>query len=173
MRKNFEDTYRKLTPIVIKFIAKRTGADREVVEEICSSTMAAAWKGWHTFKHKSSYLTWICRIALNKIADYYRSEVHRKSKLIAPLLETLVEPDAPSLEEKLVLDDLKLAVARCLNLLPEDTRKVLRLRYWQEATLTEIAQIMGISPKAAESKLYRARKAFSQVVASLGVNKYN
>jgi RNA polymerase sigma-70 factor, ECF subfamily len=162
---NFEKIITKFKNPLSKFIYKRLGANKEIADEVLSQTMIAAWKGWHTFNHKSGYFTWICRIALNKIADYYRGQVNRKSEFIAPFLEGLVEPVAPSFEERMALDELKKSVNQCLDLLPEKKRQILQLRYWQEASLKEISQLLGISEKGIEAKLYRARKSFAKLVA--------
>ena len=142
-----------------------------MVEELFAQTIVAAWKGWHKFENKSSYFTWVCRIALNKIADYYRQEVNIHSKLIAPLIESLADPNTASLEETMALDELKLSVSRCLDLLPAEAKQVLFLRYWKEKTYQEIGKILQVSPKAVESKLYRARKTFARVVARHGLER--
>jgi RNA polymerase sigma factor (sigma-70 family) len=168
---NFEELYPRLSDSVTRFIAKRSGATPEIVEEIASQTMVSAWKGWHTFKHKSSYLTWVCRIALNKLADYYRSQFNRQSTFIAPFIESLIEPELPNFEEKIALDELKVSVSRWLTLLSPENRRLLQLKYWEEATNAQIAQVLGVSTKAVENKLYRARKSLASVVAKDGGSK--
>ncbi len=165
---SFEEIVPQIKLPLTKFIYKRLDATPEDAQEILSLTLIAAWKGWQTFKHKSSYFTWICRIALNKIADYYRGQVNTRSRFVAPLLESLVEPQSTSFEEQIALEELKKSVNLCLDLMPESTRKLLQLRYWQDTSIREIALIMGISPKSAESKLYRARKAlYNQLLCKL------
>lgn len=171
MRKNFEEVYVNLAASVKRFIAKRSGEPEEVIEDIFSQTMIAAWKGFNSFGNKSSYFTWICKIALHKIADYYRQEIHQNSSLIAPLLEDLVEPESTTPLESLALQELQIAVKRALDLLPASMQKIIHLRYWEEASVVEIAKVLGVTPKAAESKLYRAKKAFSKVVARKGLLK--
>lgn len=86
--------------------------------------------------------------------------------MIAPLLEDLVSPDELSLEEKLSLKELKTAVNACLNLLSPQFREVLHLRFWKDLTIKEIARKLSISERAAEGKIYRAKKAFLKEVAS-------
>ena len=161
----FEKVYRKLALPLTKFIIKAVGGKEEVVDEVLSETFTAAWRGWHTFKHKSSYFTWLCRIALNKIADYYRDQVNRNSGIIVPLFGNLDIPDDKSLspEEKLALKELRESVNNCLNLLPYEKRRLLWFRYWKDLSYTEMARIMNISERAVEGRLYRARHAFARV----------
>ncbi|MCX6705629.1 MAG: sigma-70 family RNA polymerase sigma factor [Candidatus Woesebacteria bacterium] len=167
MNKNpyFESVYKKLALPLTKFIIKRIGGNEDVVDEVLSETMTAAWRGWNSFKHKSSYFTWLCRIALNKIADYYRDQVNRTSGIVVPLFGNLNIPDDKSLspEEKISLQDLRKSVDNCLNLLPYEKRRLLWLKYWEDLSYDEIARILNISERAVEGRLYRAKGSFSEI----------
>lgn len=160
--------YSKAALPLTKFLVKKMGGDTDAAEEVFSRTVMAAWKGWHTFEHRSEFFTWVCRIALNKMADYYREQINERSKIIAPGLEVLAsfKDNHLSPEEKLILQELRASVKECLRLLPEEKRRLLYLRFWQERTLKEIAGILGISERAAEGKLYRAKFALREVVVS-------
>ena len=164
-RKNpwFEAQYKKFGTPLLKFIAKRIGANPEVSEEVFQETMVAAWKGYKTFRHKSSFFTWLCRISLNKIADYYRDQVNENSHIIVPTIEKLLAIPSKEIspEERLALEELKTRVSACLNLLPYETRRLLWYRYWRELSVREIARILGVSERAVEGKLYRARANFA------------
>lgn len=160
----FENIYKKLALPLTKFIIKRIGGNESVVDEVLTDTMTAAWKSWKSFKHKSSYFTWLCKIALNKIADYYRDQVNRNSGIIVPLFGDLNIPDDKTLspEEKLSLQELRMSVNNCLNLLPYDKRRLLWFRYWEELSYTEIAKLLGINTRAVEGRLYRAKESFTK-----------
>lgn len=161
----FEIIYKQVSTPLFKFIAKRLGRDEETVEEIFEETMVAGWRGYKSFKHKSSYFTWLCRIALNKIADYYHDQVNSRSKWIVPLLDSMAEADNHSLspEESLALKELKKSVNACLDLLPTDKRQLLWFRYWKDLSYTEISKLMGISERAVEGRIYRAKEEFASV----------
>ncbi|MEK7061555.1 MAG: sigma-70 family RNA polymerase sigma factor, partial [Patescibacteria group bacterium] len=141
----FENVYKKLALPLTKFVVKHIGGNEEAVDEVLSETFAAAWKGWNSFEHKSSYFTWLCRIALNKIADYYRDQVNRNSGIIVPLFGNLNIPDDKSLTpiEKISLQELRKSVDDCLNLLPYEKRKLLWFRYWKDLSYDEIAKILN------------------------------
>lgn len=157
--KGFELFYKELALPVYKFLIRKTGGDAEATEEVCSRTFEAALKGWVAFGHRSSYFTWVCKIALNKLADYYRSQINERSRWIAPALEEIAKIEDKDLkpEERLALKQLRGTVRECLFLLPEEKRKLLYLRYWEELSLGKIAKVMGVSERAIEGKLYRAK----------------
>lgn len=157
--RGFEKFYKDLALPLYKFLIKKSGGDVELAEEVSSRTFEAALKGWDRFGHRSSYFTWVCKISLNKLADYYRDRIHQDSHLVAPFLEQIgqIEDKALNPEERLALEELRTSVRECLNLLPEETKRLIYLRYWEQMTIGKIAERLGISERAAEGKLYRAR----------------
>jgi len=160
--------YRTLSKPVIRFILKRTGGDLEAAQQVLQGTFISVLKSFHTFHKKSTYFTWICKIALNKLADYYRDQVHYKSKVFVPSIEQfnlLIDPGL-SPEEKLTLDELKSQVNKCLNLLPIEYRRLLHLKYYQELSTREIGLKLNLSPRALEGRLYRAKKALAKIYAA-------
>lgn len=161
----FVSIYKELALPLSKFVMKRMGANEEEVQEIVEETAVAAWRGWNTFEHKSSYFTWLCRIALNKIADYYHDQVNKNSKIICPLIEAITEADTKSLtpEEALVLKDLRKSVNGCLDLMSPEKRRLLQFRYWYNLSYEEIGNILGISERAVEGQIYRAKHEFAKV----------
>lgn len=141
-----------------KLLLKRAGGDIEAVEEALSETWVATLKSYHTFEHKSTYLTWVCKIALNKLSDYYRRQIRHKSKIIVPSIEIFNQIIDPKIsgEEKMVLDELRQKVNHCLSLLPKDYQEILKLRYFEGKKL---------GGRSLEGKLYRAKKLFSKIYA--------
>lgn len=166
--KPFVTIYKELALPLTKFVMKRMGANEEKVEEIVQETAVAAWRGWNTFEHKSSYFTWLCRISLNKISDYYRDQVNKKSRIVVPIIEALTEADTKTLspEEYLVLKDLKKSVNKCLDSMVPEKRKLLQFRYWHDLSYSEIAKLLGISERAVEGRIYRAKEEFEKVWSS-------
>lgn len=166
--KGVETIYKILALPLMKFVVKRMGGDQIAAEEVFSRTVLAGLIGWNTFEHKSTYFTWLCKIALNKIADYYRDQINKESKLIAPTLEEWANIKSNNLtpEENLVLEELKKSVIECLMLLPKEKRRLLYLRYWKDMSLKKIADILGTSEKSVEGHLYRTRLEFRELYLS-------
>lgn len=164
----FDNQYKKYSKPLIKFIAKHLHREENAVEEVFEETIVAGWKSYKSFKHKSSYFTWLCRIALNKISDYYRDQVNEKSKFIVPLLDSLtyIDNDKLTIEESLALKELRASVNDCLNLLPYEKRRLLWFKYWMDYSYEKIGKILGISERAVEGRLYRAKEEFASVWSS-------
>jgi RNA polymerase sigma-70 factor (ECF subfamily) len=172
MTKNphFDSLYRSVSSPLYKFIAKHLRRDQTAVEEVFEETIVAGWKGYKTFEHKSSYFTWLCRIALNKIADYYHDQVNENSRIIVPLIDSLIYIDKDNLspEEKLALKELRASVNDCLNLMPYEKRRLLWFRYWKDYSYEQIGKMLGISERAVEGQIYRAKHEFAKVWSESG-----
>jgi RNA polymerase sigma factor (sigma-70 family) len=170
MTKNpyFDSLYRSVSTPLFKFIAKHLRKDQIAVEEVFEETIVAGWKGYKSFKHKSTYFTWLCRIALNKIADYYHDQVNENSGIIIPLIDSITYVDKKNLspEESIALKELRASVNNCLNLLPFEKRRLLWFRYWKDYSYDQIGKMMGISERAVEGRLYRAKEEFAKVWSS-------
>jgi RNA polymerase sigma-70 factor (ECF subfamily) len=161
----FEKMYKQFFSPLTRFVFKKIGSDPENADIIVSETFEAAWKGYKSFKHKSSFFTWLCRIALNKIADYYKDQVNRRSHFVVPTLKQLsqIESKDIAIEQKMALNELRNKVNDILNLLPEDKRRLLWYRYWKDLSYKEMSVILKISPRAVEGKIYRAKAQFSSL----------
>ena len=162
---SFEDKYKEYLSPLTRFVFKRIGSNPDEADIIVSETFEAAWKGYNKFRHKSSFFTWLCRIALNKIADYYKDQINRRSHIVVPTLKKLTQIQSNDLpiEEKIALEEIREKVNQCLNLLPYNTRRLLWFKYWKDLSYKEISVVLKISPKAVEGRIYRAKSAFEKV----------
>lgn len=163
---NYESVYHKFALPLTKFIVKRMGGRQDEAEEVFARTVEAAWEGYKSFEHKSSYFTWICRIALNKIADYYREQIHRESMFVAPTLEEVAQIGVRELKpsEKLALIELRAAIRACLYLLPKEKREIIYLRFWERWSIKRIAKYTSHSERAVEGQLYRAKQNLKNLI---------
>lgn len=153
---------------VLRFLLKRSGGDLDIAQEVLQETYVAALKSFHTFHHKSTYFTWICKIALNKLSDYYRNQVNHRSRFVVPVISqfnSIIDP-ALTHEEKLVLNELRTRVNQCLNLLPPEYRRLLHLKYYLELSNREICLRLQLSTRSLEGKLYRAKKSLAKLYAA-------
>lgn len=150
---------------LIKFVAQRVSNPADV-EDIVQETLISIYDSLPMFSGKSAFLTWCCGIARHEIADFYRKQKIKQivfSRL--PWLKNLV---SQALGPELALQELetKKRIVKTLKNLSEGYRQVLRLKYIEELSMREIAQKLGVTVKAVESRLTRARWAFQKLYAS-------
>jgi RNA polymerase sigma-70 factor (ECF subfamily) len=144
---------------LVRLVEQKVGKSEDV-EEIVQESLIAAWDSLPTYKGKADLFTWLGAIARHEIADFYR---RRKLKQIVfsklPFLKNLV---SEALGPELAYQELetKRKILRTLKGLSEGYSQVLRLKYIEGLSMKEIAQELGITVKAVESRLSRARLAF-------------
>ena len=114
------------------------------------------------FEGKSSLQTWLYKIAHHKLVDWYR-----KKKINAMLLSQLpflelVAQEVYQPEFQYEKNRLREKIEYTLRSLSKKYRQILKLHYEEQKSVKEIALLLDISPKAAESLLFRARQQFKK-----------
>ena len=159
---NFISVYNNHIDEIYQYVLLRTGFDVPLAEDITQDIFLDVFKGLRSFKGLCSERTWIFKITKNKLFDYYRKQYREKAEILAidnQMADELIDPKQ-SIEEHLQVIFESQQVKECLSQLPQQYRILLLLKYVEEISVKEIAQIIDKSPKSVESMLQRARGAF-------------
>jgi len=119
------------------------------------------YRSLRSFRRGSRFATWLYRVAVNKAVDAARAEKRRKW---TPFDETLQQTEAVgadpagSIEARSDQD----AIQAVLREVPPNHRDVLVLRYFQDMSVSEIAEVLGCTETAAKVRLHRARAKFRE-----------
>jgi RNA polymerase sigma-70 factor (ECF subfamily) len=151
----FAILYKMYIHKIYAYCVVKVGIPQEA-EDITEQVFVRALKNIAKFRQDSSFLTWIYTIARHLVIDFYR-----KKKLL-PLKEEQLEanPEEKTSEEE--LDKKQKQVREILDKLPENYAKVLQLRFLQNQTVKETANILGISENNVKVRQVRAlQKAFA------------
>lgn len=154
--------YKKHFQKLLNFILTKID-DLKDAEEVLQDTFVSAIDSLPAFSGKSAFFTWLCGIAKHEISDFYRKKKIKKvlfSRL--PFLEKLAH-QALGPEEELLEKEVKRRVNKVLGQLSEGYRQVLRLKYEKGYQVAKISKGLGITYKAAESRLTRARLVFREI----------
>lgn len=143
---------------IIGFIEKKVN-DRCLAEEIAQDVFIDFLEHIRSFQMKCSIRTFLMTIAKNKVIDYYKKKKLKKI-LFSALPVHVVNAFSTIFNDEIERNELKDKIASVLKKLPNDYALILRLKYMEGEKLISIASSMMLSFKAAESLLYRARKAF-------------
>jgi RNA polymerase sigma-70 factor (ECF subfamily) len=138
----------------------------DVAREIAQITICTALEKLHLFRGEARLLTWMCAICRFEINAHRRRE--RRAAASEPLtaetcprqdlwLEAL-ERDDP--ERRLLRDETARLVHETMAEMHPRQAQALTWKYTDALPVEEIARRLGVSAKAAESLLTRARDAF-------------
>ncbi|MBQ2954440.1 MAG: sigma-70 family RNA polymerase sigma factor [Clostridia bacterium] len=128
--------------------------DMSLAEDAAQETFIKAWRSLAKFRGECSERTWLMRIAVNTCRDVQRTAWFRRmDRRVTPeeLPLAAPEPGEPALAE---------AIAR----LPAGDREVIVLRYYQQLSPGEIAELLRQPLNTVKSRLVRAKKKLKQTL---------
>ncbi|AUX70749.1 RNA polymerase subunit sigma-24 [Porphyrobacter sp. HT-58-2] len=157
---------------IYRFIRASTGDAQEALD-LTQDTFVAAFAALGRFDRSRPLLTWLRRIALNKCRDW-----GRRRRLRTMLWRTAQIDAAHDVPDDAIAPDVQAAdrtelarVNAAIVRLPARLRETLILRTVEGLGQAETAEVLGISEKAVETRLYRARSKLSELLANEGGRK--
>jgi len=126
-------------------------------EDILSETMLGFFSAVDGMGEGSNITAWLRSVAHNKVRDHYRKE-GRRERLLLGVAEA--HDDAHIDVDRLAGEETRDSIVRVLDQLTDDERLALEWKYIDGETVKTIAKRLGLTAKAAESLLYRGRRAF-------------
>jgi RNA polymerase sigma factor CnrH len=166
-----QDAYRELLARyrepIYRFVRASTGDAQEALD-LTQDTFIAAFSALGRYDRSRPLLTWLRRIALNKCRDW-----GRRRRLRAMLWRTAPIDAAHDVPDDAIAPDVQAAdrtelvrVNATIARLPARLRETLILRTIEGLGQAETAEALGISEKAVETRLYRARSKLNALLAS-------
>ncbi|HYW71709.1 MAG TPA: sigma-70 family RNA polymerase sigma factor, partial [Pyrinomonadaceae bacterium] len=156
----FAELYEKYFVVVYAYVARRM-RDRAESEDLTAEVFRKALAGLPRFKWTGApFAAWLLRIASNMIAD-------RAKKIGPQTTELVVSADRDHANEPLLKTaerqqaDLENAerwahLFRAVEMLPDDQRRVVVLRFADEKSIRDIANELGRSEGAVKQLQFRA-----------------
>jgi RNA polymerase sigma-70 factor (ECF subfamily) len=145
------ELYDTALPAVYGYLIRRTG-DKNVAEDLTSETFLAAMDSARGGDPPEPTTPWLIGIARHKLADHWR----RMQRTPTPVSEVL---DHPGDDEWDVHLD-RMVAEYTLAQLSDTHRAVLTLRYVDDCTVGQCAELLGRTVTATEALLTRAKRAF-------------
>ncbi|MBP5364308.1 MAG: sigma-70 family RNA polymerase sigma factor [Bacteroidales bacterium] len=145
---------RRYSSSVLDFVARMVG-NRADAEELAQNVFVKAYKAVAQFEGRSSFLTWLIRIAYNESINHLR---RRKVRWI-DIDEALIADSGESDDELSTGSEERIRLLEsALDDLPPDERMLVHLYYYDDKPLQEIAYIVDAEPNALAVRLHRIRK---------------
>lgn len=162
-----QNFYEQHFQAVYRYVLCRMNSHHAETEEVVQDVFFNAFKDIHTYDGSHSPVAWLLGIARHRILDHYRKLGRRPvvelmfSQFDKEFTQRLFELESAEIPDReLERSELATVVELVLSQLPKQYESVLRLRYIEEKAVKELADVLKMSPKAAEALLYRARNMF-------------
>jgi len=138
---------------VYHFILKRTENETDA-EDITIETFAKAFDKLSQYKTEFAFNTWLIAIAKNVHIDLIRK---RKSNDMINLNEN-------TLEDQLIYEQNLATLKLCIKQLKPHYQQIIQLRYFQERSYNEIAEIINEPLNNVKIKILRAKKLLTELI---------
>jgi len=142
---------------VYAFLRRLTGNEADAAD-LTQRTFAKLWEALPRFAGESSLSSWIHSIAYHTYVDWRRSDHRTEARSPEWWADRRCASPAP--DETALRSDLAATLYSSVDQLEPDLRDTVHLHYYQELSLQETADAMGV---AASTVKYRLRQALSEL----------
>ena len=161
----WDSLFDKYYATVARFVFQLSGDfSHEDTEEICQETFLSVVRNLSSFQGRSSFQTWLLRIAANKAMDYRErtraakrggNAVHISIDVGQADNEPPIDPPSgnPGPDALLQIAETSRLVRESLDRLGEPCREIIELRYYGDLSYDEIAAELRLNPKTVSSRL--------------------
>lgn len=138
----------------IRMMVKDSDAADDIFQETFIKAVRVIDDGRYTDNGK--FLSWVLRIAHNQVIDYFRAQKQNRQVNEADsgydVLGSLRISER-NIEDALICEQIEEDVRRLVELLPEEQREVVMMRYYSELSFKEIAEQTGVSINTALGRM--------------------
>jgi RNA polymerase sigma-70 factor (ECF subfamily) len=163
VRTLFERHHAKVYRFVLRIVR-----DAALAEDTVSETFIDAWQHAGRYEGRASVSSWLLGIARHRALDAARRRP--TESLECDAAQNAVDP-ARDPEAELGQKDTGVAMRRALAALSREHAEIIDLVYYQEKSIREIAEILGIPENTVKTRMFYARKRLAALVATAGIER--
>lgn len=147
--------YRSEVRTIHGYLLARSGS-RQVAEDLTSETFLNAADHFARGRGDEVSGAWLMTVAKRRLIDYWRRAESQRERVERLGRQLGLTARADEFDG----DEVRERVFTALESLPERQRAALALRYLDEHSVSEVAELLDVGYPAAESLLARARRGF-------------
>lgn len=146
----------------------------ETAEDLAQEAFIKAHRALARFDPERKFSSWLFKIAHNTALDALRRDGHEPLSLDAPIgdqeepPEPPADPAAENPFQQAVGRDLGRALETAIRALRPEYREILLLRFVEELSYEEIAEVLGLPLGTVKIHIYRARRDLARAMGGLG-----
>lgn len=164
----FTQLMRRHKAALFRFAQRYTG-NADAAYDVVQESFVAAWKALDRYDGRRSFGVWLRSIALNKARDrarrlFVRRLVFGQSDLDSPEARRQADPQVDA-EATLLARERRQALDAALAQLPAALKAPLILTYFEGLSQQQAGEVLGLTAKAVEVRVYRARQRLAQLLA--------
>jgi RNA polymerase sigma-70 factor (ECF subfamily) len=145
------------------YVSRSCYGDRTLAEDVTQETWLRAVRDWRKKGPPDKPLAWLITVARNLLASYYRRCRPVRLESVSPA-EVLAALDRGRPAESAEVNS---AICHALARLPADQAELIEAFHFDDRHVAQIAQTSGLSERAVEGRLRRARQRLRRELESV------
>ncbi len=133
--------------------------------DLTQEVFLRAYDKLSSFRSGRSFFSWLYTLAVNRANDWSRKQ-NRLKKNQKELQNSLPAPIKTNSKQEMILqvkEDL-IRLQRAMQMLPENTREILMLRYHHDRSVKEVAEIFSTSESAVKMRTSRGLQQLQDIM---------
>lgn len=147
---------------VFSFVMKKV-QDENVADEITVSVFSKVLAKLDLYDPNFQFKTWILTIAQNTVIDYWRKK-NRENEDSTDNFDDFKNQFARSPEELLISEEDHKQILNIIESLDFNYQEIIRLRFFEEKSIKEIADELGLTIANTKVRIMRAKKVLSELL---------
>ena len=154
--------YRETIEPLYAYVSRCCYGDRTLAEDVTQEAWLRAVREWRRKGPPDRPLAWLTTVARNLLVSYYRRKkpAPLDSVSAAEIIAAIEDGDAVRSEE------IATAVGHAMSRLPDAEARLLEAFHFENRRVAQIAEGAGISERAVEGRLRRARERLKRELES-------
>ena len=159
--KAFNELYSRHARRLMGFFLRAFRYDEDEAADACQETFLKVWQAAEQFNPTSAFRPWLYTIAYNLCRSRFRHS-EQVERYRAEQLATTADEYTDTCELQLDNATLQRALFAVLETLPQESRTLFALRFEEELSIAQVAQILGIPEGTVKSRLHRLLNLLKQ-----------
>ena len=160
----YSELYRRHARRLMGFFFRQTGKDEALAADLVQDVFLRIWTSRNKFSG-TGFSTWLFTISFNLLKNHFRHDEHRRQ------YETIVTRQQDIVADARIIEQIDnrafdLALQRELEKLPSEGRLLFSLRFEEELTVRQIAEVMALPEGTVKSRLHTLTQTLKQKLNS-------
>ena len=147
---------------VFSFIMKKV-QDQNIADELTVSVFSKVLAKLDLYDSEFQFKTWILTIAQNSVIDYWRKK-SKDTMEVEENMQDLKNEFAKSPEELLISEEDEKKIYDIVSTLDLNYQDIIRLRFFEEKSIKEIAEELNLSISNTKVRIMRAKKVLGELL---------
>ena len=160
----FGELVKRYEQVLLRYVMRRSHASKEDAEDIIQNSFIKMYRNINDFDTNLRFSSWAYRITHNELIDWYRKQKSRPQLAISSDDEDVFALIAGemNIEKSAIQNETKNEIKKIITKLDEKYQEIVFLRFFEEKSYEEIADILKIPPGTVAVRLSRAKKLLEE-----------